>query len=354
MKLRFRAYGGQGFAGDGELREEAEGGRLHPHTDRAGTDAVVLLNMGCCEFTFDLPNKCKAQQAKEAWCIDNGGHWAQKKDCQYWPLGEEKPSDKEAWRYGLGQYMKEPHHNLLRNRQCSACATARDESELGVPCARCVENNETKIAVFRTADDRIYPISAGTFARFLDYLKDKDQDSFESTDAGPMTELEWWRRRMQRLTSITEQLKSKECRTVLGVAVAAAGEGLDGELRHELRDAEQPEERQMLLHAYDMRALVILVDGVDEAAGLREIVEAFVHYELVPSCNRLVVTSRPEGVDLEDYKTRFVVMNLKELSQEQQRNVIQMQLQGNAFFEHLVNIAECRKELDAAYMTLFK
>ena len=109
--------------------EEAEGGRLHPHTDRAGTDAVVLLNMGCCEFTFDLPNKCKAQQAKEAWCIDNGGHWAQKKDCQYWPLGEEKPSDKEAWRYGLGQYMKEPHHNLLRNRQCSACATARDESE---------------------------------------------------------------------------------------------------------------------------------------------------------------------------------------------------------------------------------
>ena len=119
---------------------EAEGGRLHPHTDRAGTDAVVLLNMGCCEFTFDLPNKCKAQQSKEAWCIDNGGHWAQQQDCQYWPLGSEKPGDKEAWRYGLGQYMKEPRHQLLRNRQCSACATARDESELGEPCARCVEN----------------------------------------------------------------------------------------------------------------------------------------------------------------------------------------------------------------------
>ena len=25
--------------------------------------------------------------------IDNGGHWAQQKDCQYWPLGEEKPSE---------------------------------------------------------------------------------------------------------------------------------------------------------------------------------------------------------------------------------------------------------------------
>ena len=117
--------------------------------------------------------------------------------------------------------------------------------------------------------------------------------------------------------------------------------------------AEQPEERQMLLHAYDMRALVILVDGVDEAAGLREIVEAFVHYELVPSCNRLVVTSRPEGVDLEDYKNRFVVMNLLPLSQEQQRNVIQMQLQGNYFFEHLINIGECRKLLDEEFKKKF-
>merc|ERR1712185_683125 len=61
----------------------------------------------------------------------------------------------------------------------------------------------------------------------------------------------------------------------------------------------------VLLQAYDMRACCILVDGVDEAAGLRDIVEAFVHYELVPSGNRLVVTSRPEGVDLEDYKARF-------------------------------------------------
>ena len=37
---------------------------------------------------------------------------------------------------------------------------------------------------------------------------------------------------------------------------------------------DRPEEKQMLLAAYEMRALVILVDGVDEAAGLRDIVEA--------------------------------------------------------------------------------
>ena len=121
-------------------------------------------------------------------------------------------------------------------------------------------------------------------------------------------------------------------------------------IQHEFAD--NKEFLTMLLLAYDMRALVILLDGVDEAAGMRDLVEAFVHYELVTSGNRLVVTSRPEGVDMEDYKRTFVVMNLLELSQEQQRNVIQMQLQGNAFFEHLVNIGECRKELDAKYKEL--
>ena len=111
---------------------------------------------------------------------------------------------------------------------------------------------------------------------------------------------------------------------------------------------------EMLLIAYELTAWAVLIDGVDEAAGMRDIVEAFVHYELVPSGNRLVVTSRPEGVDLGDYKTRFAVMNLCELSQEQQRTVIQMQLQGNAFFEHLVNISECRKHMDQIYKETFR
>ena len=37
---------------------------------------------------------------------------------------------------------------------------------------------------------------------------------------------------------------------------------------------------------------------------------------------------------MEAYKTNFQVMNLLQLSEQQQRNVIQMQLAGNAFFEH--------------------
>lgn len=34
---------------------------------------------------------------------------------------------------------------------------------------------------------------------------------------GPRTELEYWRQRMQKITSITEHLKSKECKNVFGV-----------------------------------------------------------------------------------------------------------------------------------------
>ena len=72
-------------------------------------------------------------------------------------------------------------------------------------------------------------------------------------------------------------------------------------ISNQFSENEKRMERLMLLQAYEMRAVIILLDGVDEAAGLRDIVEAFVHYELVPSGNRLVVTSRPEGVDLDDF-----------------------------------------------------
>ena len=124
-------------------------------------------------------------------------------------------------------------------------------------------------------------------------------------------------------------------------------------IRTEFSLPEDEQVKLMLLQAYRMRCLVILIDGVDEAAGLRNLVEAFVHYELVPSGNRLVVTSRPEGVDLEDYKHRFIVMDLLKLTDQQQRAVIQMQLKGNRFFEHLVNIAKCRKEMDEKYIKCF-
>ncbi|ETP40862.1 hypothetical protein F442_11866, partial [Phytophthora nicotianae P10297] len=49
------------------------------------------------------------------------------------------------------------------------------------------------------------------------YLEDNDQGRWESHEAGPATELEYWKRRLQRLMRITEQLKTKECKMVTGV-----------------------------------------------------------------------------------------------------------------------------------------
>jgi len=44
-----------------------------------------------------------------------------------------------------------------------------------------------------------------------------DSNADGITDKGPKGELEYWRNRMQRLTSITEQLKRKDCKTVFGL-----------------------------------------------------------------------------------------------------------------------------------------
>jgi len=44
-----------------------------------------------------------------------------------------------------------------------------------------------------------------------------DAPESSSNDEGPKGELDYWRNRMQRLTSITEQLKRKDCKSVIGL-----------------------------------------------------------------------------------------------------------------------------------------
>ena len=40
-------------------------------------------------------------------------------------------------------------------------------------------------------------------------------------NAGPLSELERWRRRQRLLISVTEQLKGKECKAVIAVLIQA-------------------------------------------------------------------------------------------------------------------------------------
>eukprot|EP00966_Prymnesium_polylepis_P010794 248767-Prymnesium_polylepis.1 len=55
-----------------------------------------------------------------------------------------------------------------------------------------------------------------------------------------------------------------------------------------LKAAHNEKEADMLLQAYQQCSIILLLDGIDEAAGERGTIEEFVHYELVPSGNRIV------------------------------------------------------------------
>ena len=57
-----------------------------------------------------------------------------------------------------------------------------------------------------------------------------DSLSYRLLDAnsGPLTEFERWKRRQRVLAGITEQLKSKECKNVIGVLIQAKSRTLRG------------------------------------------------------------------------------------------------------------------------------
>lgn len=53
------------------------------------------------------------------------------------------------------------------------------------------------------------------------YIEENSKTRVENTDSGPHTELEYWRARNQRLTSINEQTRTKEVKAVIGVLTMA-------------------------------------------------------------------------------------------------------------------------------------
>ena len=108
---------------------------------------------------------------------------------------------------------------------------------------------------------------------------------------------------------------------------------------------------EMCMQSYELRAMVMIIDGVDEAAGMRKYIEDFVLRVLVPSGNRILITSRREGIsDLSPYlDMHFTVLDLKELSNEQQRSVIRAQMDGNEFFDHVLALGEMRRTIDAVW-----
>ena len=133
---------------------------------------------------------------------------------------------------------------------------------------------------------------------------------------------------------------------------ATADELRDDMLRFYIKKQYQGDEQKLLLQADSLNALIPLIDGVDEAADLKQQVEDFVVKILAPSGMRTVITSRPEGVRLELYK-KFVIMNLKPLTDEQQTKLIRLQISGNPkeqeVFHNLSRAQTIRQDYDRMY-----
>jgi dynein heavy chain len=53
-------------------------------------------------------------------------------------------------------------------------------------------------------------------------LEETEAEKKEDKEAGPRQELEFWKYRMRKLTQVSEQLRSKNCRTVFDVLTAAS------------------------------------------------------------------------------------------------------------------------------------
>ena len=102
----------------------------------------------------------------------------------------------------------------------------------------------------------------------------------------------------------------------------------------------------MLLQAMQLRAVVFVIDGLDEAGDALDRIGRLVRTVLVPMGWHVVVTCRPGGDWLKECREGFAVLRLLPLTTEQQRQAVMQQLQGRPagreFAEHLIGLASIR------------
>ena len=110
----------------------------------------------------------------------------------------------------------------------------------------------------------------------------------------------------------------------------------------------QPDFLMLLTQALDMRTLIVLLDGFDEAAGRRDSVAKLMTM-LVNMGLHVVASSRPEGIDVSRH-SEFVILDLQPLTDAQSRDAISKQLEGfpagKEFSDHLLGFVAVRRQHD--------
>ena len=105
----------------------------------------------------------------------------------------------------------------------------------------------------------------------------------------------------------------------------------------------------MVTCALAARAAIVLLDGVDEAAGARDEVARMV-LDLARGGHRVVATTRPEGVRLSTFaRDDFCIADLAPLTDAQQRRAMACLLGDDPFFEHLLAFSTIRERQDDIY-----
>ena len=110
----------------------------------------------------------------------------------------------------------------------------------------------------------------------------------------------------------------------------------------------------MLLCAFRRKVMIIIIDGVDEAAELKQRVERYILDQLSAQGSTVLVTSRPAPIKdtLHLYKDRFSIMQLEKLQDDQRRQAIRQQIgKGNEldFFTNLFAFMESKNVMDNIY-----
>ena len=127
-------------------------------------------------------------------------------------------------------------------------------------------------------------------------------------------------------------------------------------IEHRYPGVHDANRRKMLTQAYEMRALVVIIDGLDEAATYSKLLLALIFDVLQPAGYRVVVASRP-GQSYDELFRSFVTFKLTPLTTEQQRATYTRQVGADSprfpFFSSLLSLAALRNGHDTVYREAF-
>ena len=108
----------------------------------------------------------------------------------------------------------------------------------------------------------------------------------------------------------------------------------------------------MLLTAVDLRSIILIIDGIDEAGELSNAMERFVLKDLILNGYTVIATARPEGLQIKTlpfYEVGISTLNLLPLTPQQQRQLIGNQTGDRWLIDSLHRASEATALLEKAW-----